>query len=132
MTNSNTAVFFTGCLLFLCGCGSGLTLQGTVSIDSVPIEKGTISFTPVETGTGEAVAAEIKGGKYLARNIPPGKTRVQFQAQRETGKMVTSIDPAEGSTHPEVVNLIPTNYRKGIEITLMDSDKTQNFDLASH
>lgn len=123
-----------GCLLFLggCGFGSGLTLKGTVAVDGVPVEKGTISFTPVATGAGEAVAAEIKDGKYVARNIPPGKTRVEFHAQRETGKMITSTDAAEGSTHPEIVNLIPMNFRQGIEITLIESDTTQNFDLASH
>lgn len=113
------------------GCGSGMSLHGTVAVDGTPIEKGVISFTPLESGAGAAVAADIIDGSFVAKNVPPGKTLVQFSATRATGKTVTTGDAAEGSTHDELVNLIPVNYRQGIQITLVAHEETHNFDLAS-
>lgn len=133
MVKCCNALVLLCCIPILVGCGSGMTIGGYVRVDGKPIEKGTISFTPVESGAGVAVAAQIEGGKYVARNIPLGRTLVQFHAQQETGKMVSSVDSdaAEGSLHPEVINLIPANYRKGIEITLVASEDVHNFDLSS-
>mgnify|MGYP003381360942 CR=1 FL=1 len=110
-----------------------MTIGGYVRVDGKQIEEGTISFTPLESGAGEAVGAQIEGGDYVARNLPLGRTLVQFHAQRETGEMVSTekSDAAEGSLHPEVINLIPINYRKGIEITLVAGEDVHNFDLSS-
>ncbi|MCA9158784.1 MAG: hypothetical protein KDA72_10680, partial [Planctomycetales bacterium] len=71
--------------------------------------------------------------RYEARGLPLGRTLVQIHAQQETGKMVSTADsdPAEGSLHPEVINLIPLPYRKGIEITLVASEDVHNFDLST-
>jgi hypothetical protein len=91
-----------------------------------------ISFTPLESEAGEAVAAEIVSGQYTAKNVPLGRTLVQFHANRATGKTVTSVDAAEGSTHEELTNLIPVNYRQGIELKLVAGEDTHNFDLASN
>ena len=115
----------------LIGCGSGMSLHGTVAVEGAPIERGVISFTPVESGAGEPVAAEIVNGSYVANNVPPGKTLVQFHATRASGKTITTTDPAEGSTHEELINIIPINYRQGIQITLVAHEETHNFDLAS-
>ena len=114
-----------------CGSGSNLTVTGTLAIDGKPVEKGTVSFTPMVSGQGEAVTTEVIDGKFVARGVPKGFSRVLFIARQETGKSVTNADPAEGSTHPEVIDLVPGSYRNGIEIELTQSNEPLNFNLTS-
>ncbi len=70
---------FGPCLLLICliapavGCGSaGSSVQGTVSYQGTPIEKGMVTFTPVE-GKGSVVGCNIENGKFSATGVTPGK-----------------------------------------------------------
>jgi hypothetical protein len=107
-------------LLLLCliasavGCGpAGSSVQGTVSYQGTPIEKGMVTFTPVE-GKGSVVGCNIENGKFSATGVTPGKNVLTVAAVKsvtfsrssdEMSKMAASkagkgsieglIDPAD-------------------------------------
>ena len=67
----------------LVGCGSPTaTVQGSVSYDGTPIEKGMITFTPVD-GKGIVVGCDIQNGKYTARGVAPGKNVLTVAAVKQ-------------------------------------------------
>jgi hypothetical protein len=114
----------------LAGCGGPkfptARLEGTVTVDGVPVEKGNISFTPIQGGRLSATAA-ITGGRYVAEGVPQGKVRVDFQGTKETGKTVMQFD----KPYPETVDVIPQKYRTGMEIEVGGSDANRDFKLTS-
>ena len=78
MPRSNS-IPFGPCLLLFCliaasvGCGSsGSSVQGTVSYQGIPIEKGMVTFTPSD-GKGSVVGCNIENGKFTATGVIPGK-----------------------------------------------------------
>lgn len=113
------------------GCGQGkfstVTLEGAVSIDGAPLDQGTISFTPKEADRGTGVVADIRAGKYRAEGVPLGRVLVQFQAMKETGKTYKEF----GVDYPETISVIPAKYDKGIEITVTEDSKTNDFEMSS-
>lgn len=116
--------------LLVGGCGrpTGETarVDGSVSIEGQPVEKGIISFSPRESGTVRPATAEIVDGRYQASNVPLGPVLVQIHATKETGKMLT--DRAEGGQYPETINLVPAKYDAGIEVTI-SGDESHDFNL---
>ncbi len=100
-----------------------------MTVDQEPIAKGFLNFTPQHLGEGPVTGAEIVDGRYVARAVPLGKVRVRFLAPKQTGRMITLPD---GNTKvPEIVDIIPENYRAGIEIDVTGDNDQQNFDLVS-
>lgn len=118
----------------LAGCGgpdypSG-SLEGTITVDNEPLPHGQISFTPMESGQGPPVYAEISAGKYIHENVPIGKVRVVFHAQKETGRMLH--DPETRRDYAEMVSLVPMQYQStGIEIDVKPGKETKDFALTS-
>ena len=102
MTTRLLCVVLATLSLFFLGCGdsSGGTtaVEGKVSIDGSPLQKGLISFTPLEPGSS-AVTAEIRDGSYHATDVPIGRTLVQFHAPKETGRTIfdeaTWVSPSQ-------------------------------------
>ena len=65
------------------GCGSpSATVQGTVSYEGAPIEKGMVTFTPVD-GKGVVVGCDIQNGRYTAKGVSPGKNVVTVAAVKQ-------------------------------------------------
>lgn len=65
------------------GCGGSTgTVQGTVSYEGVPIEKGMITLTPFE-GKGSPVGCTIQNGKYYAKGVTPGKNVLTVAAVKQ-------------------------------------------------
>jgi hypothetical protein len=63
------------------GSGCGLwsaTIEGEVTVDGKPLEKGIIVYAPLD-GKGQAVQAEIRNGHYSLRTAP-GQKLVQISA----------------------------------------------------
>ena len=100
-------------------------VEGTVQVDKVPVEEGTVTFTP--TVNGNAVSAEILNGKYLAKGVAQGKNLVLLHAFKETGGTVVEL----GIKYPEKKNQIPDKYMMGIDVQVAESKMTHNFDLTS-
>jgi hypothetical protein len=69
--------------LLMVGCsGSAGTasVNGMVTLDGQPLEKGTITFTCLE-GAGGNCAGVITGGQYSVDNVVAGKNRVEIKAE---------------------------------------------------
>ena len=118
-------------LLVAAGCGGSAypvsTLDGTVAVDGVPIESGTLSFSPLESNTGQAISAEIKAGKYRSAKVPRGKSLVMISAFKDIGEKHVEF----GITYPKLKNMIPDKYAAGIELNVDAPRLTHDFDLVS-
>ena len=104
------------CGLLLSGCGSSepdypsTSLQGTVSVDGVPISEGKITFAPTTNGQGKGISGPIKDGRYQLENVPLGNVLVILSAERATGRMKMS---SYGGEVPEIESLIPQPLHRG-------------------
>lgn len=59
-------LLFWGCLYGTGGCSSGLpraVVHGEVTVDDLPVERGTISFVPLD-GVGDPISGPIENGRY--------------------------------------------------------------------
>jgi len=114
-------LFCTGLptLLVIClvGCGesgppqpSRTKVQGTVTLDGAPLEKGTISLTSEEdVRLGRpAGGSEIVNGKYEML-VTPGKKQVAIRAPKESGQ------PDDTGLVPTVES-IPAKYNTKTEL----------------
>ncbi|MDR3198871.1 MAG: hypothetical protein LBU34_13475 [Planctomycetaceae bacterium] len=97
-------LFIVVCLAVCCfGCSSGdglkrAAVEGTVTLDNKPLEKGFVSWFPLN-GEGPTVGADIQNGKYkiIKKNGPVvGEYRVEIKGQPiPTGKKKPSaMNPA--------------------------------------
>lgn len=106
------------CLVVCClGCsGDGLNraaVEGTVTLDSKPLERGFMSWFPLN-GEGPTVGADIQNGKYKfsKKNGPVvGEYRVTINGQPvPTGKKKPSaMNPAV--MEDVLVDPVPTKYQ---------------------
>ncbi len=94
-------------------------VRGTVTLDGVPVETGTIVFLPEEGVQGPSAGGEIHGGAFeLSRDVGPvpGAHRVEIRATRNEGTtQVTGVPGAEsgpsaGGTVDKLVMYIPEKY----------------------
>lgn len=131
MVKTASPFFPPGLLLALAilGCESSSTswtnLEGTVTLDTQPLETGTITFIPV--GSGQALGTTIRAGHFRAERVPLGEVVVRFHATRPTGKMNTDYS----EPFPEVLNVIPNRYHGGMKITITGDQRRQDFVLHS-
>lgn len=130
---SMTGLLFTFLIaLTICGCAAekpkfpSTSVDGEVTIDGAPVKEGTLQFMPAPETKGQVSQANIVDGKFAAKNVPIGKLRVMFNITRKTGKMITEYS----TPYPEVVDMVPENYRNGIEVTVKEKD-TMAFNLES-
>ena len=100
--------------------GGRQAIEGTVTLDGKPLEKGQITFVPQGDTKGPTAGAEIVGGKFAipaAGGPLAGKFRVEITAARPGGRKVhdrmtgTLVDAYEqfipAGTTPRV-NSVPT------------------------
>jgi len=105
-------------------------VEGLVTLDGNPVEKGVITFIPA--GKGATAGAEIKSGKFKIskENGPsPGDYRVEIDSSVPTGKKILDTD---GETMvDEFKNGIPPQFNRQTEltITLKNGNNQQLFDL---
>lgn len=80
----NLLVLLALCVIStLVGCGGSTgSVQGSVSYEGTPIQKGMITFTPVD-GKGSIVGCNIENGKYSATGVTPGKNVLSVVAVKE-------------------------------------------------
>jgi hypothetical protein len=128
------SLHFVGWIVVLSslGCHSkpaypGAHLAGAVSVDSQPVQEGTIAFTPTGSAHGKAVGAKISAGKYDCPYVPMGESLVQIYALRPTGKTIEVM----GSKVPEMEDLVPKKDRDGIKIEVSGDNLNQDFALNS-
>jgi hypothetical protein len=122
------------------GCGSSAsTVQGTVSYQGAPIEKGMVTFTPVE-GKGSVVGCNIENGKYYATGVTPGKNVLTVAAVKsvtfsrssdDMSKMAASNagkGPIEGLIDP--ADVVPSDaVGNGAEHNINEGSNTLDLQL---
>ncbi len=59
------------------GCGSFTAVNGTVTYEGQPLEKGSIAFLPVD-GLGPSAGGLIVNGRYRVEHLTPGKKIIQI------------------------------------------------------
>lgn len=103
-------------VLLLCGCGgtkARYAIEGNVTLDGKPLQKGQISFVPLAGTKGPTAGAEIVDGKFSIPNEKGtflGKFRVEVTASRPTDK--TMPDPMTGQPAKIYEQFIPDKYNK--------------------
>jgi hypothetical protein len=106
------------------GCGDDTgpqraEVEGQVTLDGAPIEKGSIAFYPVEGTTGPSAGGTVENGRY---GIPAGEgpvvgtNRVQINAPRKTGRQVADAMGDPGAMTDEIVEAVPPRYNTQSEL----------------
>lgn len=133
----------------LAGCGnpggiSGtIPVTGTVQIDGVPLEEGTISFTPKTPGGGQPATGQIKEGNFtmLTSASSPGVIPGEYQVRIISLDLGTAqalppgVPPDPNAPPPEVLSLIPKKYgdikTSGLEASVKSGMDSLKFELDS-
>jgi hypothetical protein len=105
-------------------------VSGDVTLDSQPLEAGTIRFAATD-GHSSPAEAPITNGKYAA-TVPVGESRVTISASKVTGKRKTYNTP-DSPTVDIVTELLPAQYNTQSTLTLKVTagSQQQNYDLKS-
>src|SRR4051812_46137317 len=80
-------------------------LEGAVTVDKAPLEKGAILFSPADVSQGAApVSVPIEGGRYSAPAVPKGKVRVTITSP---GGLIDSSASSEFRSGAKKTTQIP-------------------------
>jgi hypothetical protein len=114
-------------VIALAGCnpsGCRVTIQGNVTMDGTPLDKGTMTFFPA--GSGVSSGGSIDKGRYTSE-LMPGQYVVQITANRETGKRIPSPYSGEPPAK-EYEQYIPARYNTKSELTIeVGNQRRQEF-----
>jgi hypothetical protein len=91
-------------------------MEGTVTLDGVPIEKGVIVLMPPD-GKGQTAGCGITAGSYRMQ-ASPGTKQVSIIAERKDGKMPDPMSPGSGAVIDRYVDYVPERYNKKSELTV--------------
>lgn len=120
-------------LTVLVGCssdGGKGTVEGTVTFNSQPLEKGLIRFVPVD-GTSQPADSTITGGKFSVI-APVGEFRVEITSPKVVGQ-TKMYDTPDSPTVDKIQEAIPPKYNTQTELKItVPKGKTENkqFDLS--
>ena len=105
----------------LCGCGGSgnrAAIDGVVTCDGKPLEKGQITFVPQIGTKGPTAGAEIAAGKFTipaAGGTFAGKFRVEVTASRPSGRKIP--DRLTGKLVDAYEQFIPQKYNADSQLT---------------
>ena len=109
------------------------SVEGSVTYDGQPIEKGIINFESAD-GQVQRSGAAIENGKYRIANISPGKKIVRIEGQRKTGRKVQLKVPrgvvAPSKPVDEYLDIVPAVYNKQSTLTAEVESGTNQLDYA--
>lgn len=109
---------FTGCF------GDGkVPVSGTVSVNGIPVDQGTIRFAPVD-GIGPTDGAAISGGSYSVE-LTPGSKNVHIEGHKKVGEEKQNPDDPSSPVLPVYEAVLNTDVTADISARLNDL----NFDL---
>lgn len=126
------ALIFSSLILVGCNDSGRLSLNGTVTFDGEPVEKGYVQFSPLPGTTGPTAGADVQDGAYevaSVRGLFEGSYRVDVQAWVRSGKV--SIDPVTGekTVGGDLKQILPSRYNKDSELTIDISGGQRTFDF---
>lgn len=112
------------------GCGkSKPIMEGLVTLDGVPIEKGTIMLMPAQ-GKGQSAGGGIVAGRYRI-TASPGPVKVWINANRKDGTMPDPLNPQGGAMIDRYVEYVPDRYNEqtNLEVTVTAGLNKHDFKL---
>ena len=111
------------------GCGkSKPMMEGLVTLDGVPIEKGTIMLIP-STGKGQSAGGGIVAGRYRI-TASPVPVKVVINASRKDGKMPDPLNPGSGVMIDRYVEYVPDRYNEKTTLELTITEGLNKHDFA--
>ena len=109
-------------------------INGTVTLNGTPVEKGSITFRPQPGTASPSAGANITSGKFsiaAEQGLLPGTFRVEITANRLTGEKVTTRFSSQPVQLEE--QYIPDKYNTSseLEITIVPNAGriTQDYEL---
>jgi hypothetical protein len=118
------------------GCSSDQnTIEGAITFDGQPVERGSITFEPA-SGAGPSAGGTIENGRYKfdAEGVTPGEMIVRISGVRPTGKKIEAGPPEPpGTLVDEVRPYIPAAYNEQstLKAQVKAGKVTQDFALES-
>jgi hypothetical protein len=106
-------------------------LGGTVTLDGTPIPSGIITFTSQDPTNGHVVVSPIIRGRYIAESVPLGKVLAVVNAYEETGRRSGGGGRGKGKGQPEIVNVIPQQYREGFALDVTPASARVDFPMTT-
>jgi len=117
----------------LMGCGSDgkAVVEGSITIDGEPVNRGMISLEPAD-GKGQSAGCNVEGGKYYIAAIQPGSMKVRISAVKVVGKE-KAYETADSPEVEITEELLPKKYNSESTLTLdVKAPRTQyDFKLES-
>jgi len=110
----NTTGLIAAAIGLCLGCSSGDTIEGNVTFDGQPVERGSITFEPA-SGTGPSAGGTVQNGRYEIdmAGVISGEMIVRISAVRSTGKKIAAGPPEPpGTLVDEVRPFIPAAYNE--------------------
>jgi hypothetical protein len=119
--------------VFVPGCESGRpVMDGRVTLDGEPIEKGWILLMPAD-GKGQTAGVGIVDGRYRME-ASPGPMKVIINATRKTDRKQHVPTPEDTGAMADVyVSSVPSRYNEAteLEVSIRPGRNEVNFDLKS-
>lgn len=124
------AAFLAMLALALSGCGSGKpVMEGRITLDGVPIGKGSILLMPAD-GKGQTAGCGITNGAYRMEACA-GPMKVIIHSPRKSDKKQHVPLPEDtGNMAHLYVETVPPRYNEATELVVMVRPGRNQFDFA--
>lgn len=133
-------LFFFLAAALIAGCGGGIqraAVEGQVSLDGKPIQKGSIFFRPSGETKGMTAGGEIADGRYslpAEKGPAVGGNLVEIYTDLRTGRKVPLVpgDPKAGMKD-EVLQAVAPRYntQTTLHCEIAPGDNSHNFEVTS-
>ena len=110
-----------------CYAGDGRQpVEGTVTLDDVPMAEAAISFRPAQGTQGPSSGGTILQGKFRVpaeKGLMPGTYQVSIVCMRETGRIIN--DPQKG----QVPELVQVRFDSPPPVVSVAADQVNQFEF---
>jgi len=130
-------LMFFSALLFISGCGGEVgiikhPLNGNVSLDGNPLERGTIFFDPLPGIKGDPATGAILNGTYKVE-LSVGQYLVKINGSKKTGNKMQKAMAPKGEMIDEEVEAVGAAYnsKSNLKQSVVVGDNKGDFAVKS-
>ena len=130
-------LMFFSALLFISGCGGEVgiikhPLNGNVSLDGNPLERGTIFFDPLPGIKGDPATGAILNGAYKVE-LSVGEYLVKINGSKKTGNKMQKAMAPKGEMIDEEVEAVGAAYnsKTNLKQSIVVGDNKGDFAVKS-